>query len=290
MGEKRYALSDSVAGIALWQPDICAIPGTDAESKPTGQGGSTGNDATPELRPIMKSLVWTIVLLVMVLGFSGAGIALSDPDPQQPTLNMDSMSVAELEKAGDEARATKNYEQALDYFRTAIRKDKKNAVLHNKLGLALLKAGKNSEARASFQKSMKLNSKYPEAVNNIGAVYFVDRNMGQAARYFKKAVALDESRPAFHVNLGAAWFGQNKLERAMTEYRRALQLDPEALSRTSNAGVAAQINTTEERARYDYMMAKIYYHNIGNVYKDEEFSQLRQDQRLSEIVPPPEAK
>ena len=253
----------------------------------------------------MKTLILTVAILVLVLGF--AGTTLGQTVPPQPAANLNAMTVAELEKAGDAARAAKDYEQAIDCFETAIRKDKKNAVLYNKLGLSQLKAGDNDAARASFEKAMKRNSKYADAVNNVGAVYFVQRNLGQATRYFKKAVALEESRPAFHVNLGAAWFGQNKLERAMAEYRRALQLDPDALARNVNAGVAAQISTSEERARYDYMMAKIYaklgnteeclrclrkakeggYKNIANVYKDEDFLQIRQDQRLAEIAPPP---
>ena len=256
----------------------------------------------------MKTFISTIVVVAIVVGF--AEIAVGQSAPPQPQANLSSMTVAELEKAGDAARSTKDYEQAIACFETAIAKDKKNAVLYNKLGMSQLKAGKNADARSSFQKSAKWNSKYADAVNNLGAVYFVQRNLGQATRYFKKAVALEESRPAFHVNLGAAWFGQNKLDRAMAEYRRALQLDPDALAHSSNAGVTAQISTAEERARYDYMMAKIYaklgnteeclrclkkakeggYRNIANVYKDEEFSHLRQDQRLAEIAPPPVAK
>lgn len=253
----------------------------------------------------MKYVMMTIALLVMVLGMCRLGVAL--PEPQQAPVNMDSMSVADLEKAGDTARVTKDYEQAIAYFQAALQRDKKNAVLFNKLGLAQLKAGNNAAARVSFEKAWKRNPKYADAVNNLGAVYFVQRNMGSASRYFKKAVALEETRSAFHVNLGAAWFGQNKLERAMAEYRRALQLDPEALNHTSIAGVTAQITSTEDRARYDYMMAKIYaklgnteeclrclkkakeggYRNLANVYKDEEFTNLRQDQRLAEIAPPP---
>ena len=52
---------------------------------------------------------------------------------------MQSMTVADLEKAGDDCRAQKDYAQAIKYFREALRKDKKNAKLYNKLGLAELK-------------------------------------------------------------------------------------------------------------------------------------------------------
>jgi tetratricopeptide (TPR) repeat protein len=256
----------------------------------------------------MRKLMLTVMVGAIVLALAKTSSGQSDP--QKPALNMEAMTVAELQTAGDEARATKDYDQAIALFQAALRKDKKNAILYNKLGMSQLKAGKIEDARFSFEKAMKRNSKYAEAVNNLGASFFIQHNMGPAVRYFKKAVALEETRASFHINLGAAWFGQNKLDRAMAEYHRALQLDPEALNRTSNVGVAAQVSTIEERARYEYMMAKIYarmgdteqclrclrkakeggYRNLANVYKDEEFVQVRQDQRLAEIAPPPENK
>src|SRR5579883_3330590 len=243
----------------------------------------------------MRSYRFTLALVAMILGLAGSSAGRSDG--AAPQAQMSAMSVAELERAGDEARAAKDYEQAMAYFQAAIRKDKKNPYLLNKLGLAQLKASKLAEARSSFEKAVKRDSKYADGFRNLGA----------ATRNFKKAVALNETKSVYHINLGAAWFGQNKLDRAMAEYGRALQLDPEALNRNSSAGISAQITTTEERARYDYMMAKIYarmgnaeeclrclkkakeggYHNLSNVYKEEEFSRLWQDPRLAEIAPPP---
>jgi tetratricopeptide (TPR) repeat protein len=253
----------------------------------------------------MRILTLTLMLAALVAGLAAGSVAQAAP--QAAPVKPEAMTVAELEKAGDAARVAKDYEQAIKYFQIAVRKDKKNASLHNKLGLSYLKQGSLLDARASFEKATKYNKKYADAFNNVGAVYYVQKNFGSAARYFKKALALDETRPVFHVNLGAAWFSQNKVERAIAEYSRALQLDPEALNQTNRGGVTAQISSPEERARYDYMLAKIYarlgnveqclhclkrakeggYRNMGNVYKDEEFSRLRQDPRLTEIVPPP---
>jgi tetratricopeptide (TPR) repeat protein len=256
----------------------------------------------------MRILTSTIMLAALVVGLPVRSVSQSAP--QAAPVKPEAMSVSELEKAGDVARAAKDYDQAVIYFQTALRKDKKNAVLYNKLGLSYLKQGNLPNARANFEKAAKRNNKYADAFNNVGAVYYVQKNFGSAARYFKKALALDETRPVFHVNLGAAWFSQNKVDRAIAEYSRALQLDPEALNQNSRGGVTAQISSPEERARYEYMLAKIYarlgnaeqclhclkkakeggYPNLANVYKDEEFTSLRQDPRLSEIVPPPAPK
>jgi tetratricopeptide (TPR) repeat protein len=251
--------SVQVAAIALSAQRIRAIPEADAESK-----SPDGHDlASPEIHALrewrhgMRYLTLTIMVAAMVIGLSGWCAAGTEPQQGTP-VKADNMTVAELEKAGDAARATKAYDGAIVYYEAAIRKDKKNATLYNKLGLAQLKANDTAGARLSFEKAVKKNSKFADALNNLGAVYFVQKNHNAAARYFKKAVALDETRPVFHVNLGAAWFEQNKLERAIAEYGRALQLDPTILDHSYSGGMTAQVSTAEERARYNYMLAKIY--------------------------------
>jgi tetratricopeptide (TPR) repeat protein len=251
------------------------------------------------MRHILK-----IVIAAMVLGLAQYSWATPDPDQQ----NAKTMTVAQLEAAGDAARAQKDYPQAIEYFKMAVQKDRKNAHLYNKLGLAELKNNETTAARLDFEKATKYNKRYSDALNNIGAVYYLQHDYVRAAKYFKKAAALEETRATFHVNLGAAWFGQKKMEQAVAEYSRALELDPNALTQTSKAGVAAQITSPEERAKYSYMMAQIYakrgdvercleclknakdegYHDIANVYKDEQFARMWQDGRLHQLVPPPE--
>jgi len=154
---------------------------------------------------------------------------------------------------------------------------------------------------------VKYNSKFADAINNIGAVQYMQKDYGAATQQFKKAIALDETRSSFHVNLGASWFALKKLDRAIAEYARALELNPDALA-AGNAGVAAQIASPEERARYSYMLAKIFarrgeadeclrnlrrakeegYQDLASIYKDPEFAKVWSDPRLGEIAPSPQ--
>jgi tetratricopeptide (TPR) repeat protein len=253
----------------------------------------------------MKYITFTILLLALLVPLDPYSFGTSEPE--QPAINMKAMSVAELEKAGDVARGRKDYDVAIQYFQAALKKDRKNAVIYNKLGLAQLKNEDLKSARWSFEKASKCNRKYAEAINNIGAVEYMKKNFGGAANYFKKAVALDETHATYHVNLGAAWFSQKKLDRAIAEYIRAMEIDPDAFRQESRVGIAAQISSPEERAQYSYALAKAYakrgdmegcleclkkareqgYRNLGNVYKDEEFSRMRDNPRLQEVVPPP---
>lgn len=255
----------------------------------------------------MRNTTLKITLLALLLLACRYGVADAAP---QGNVRMDSMSVSELEKAGDLARAQKDYDLAIAYFQAALRRDRKNALLYNKLGLAELRKNDLASARIDFEKAAKRDSKFADPVNNIGAVDYMLKNYGSAVRYFRKAVALDETRATFHVNLGAAWFSQKKLEQAIAEYTRAMELDPDVFHQEAKAGVIAQISSPEERAQYSYVLAKVYakrgdvenclqclrkakedgYRNLANVYRDEEFSRLRDNPRLQEVVPPPAAQ
>jgi tetratricopeptide (TPR) repeat protein len=256
----------------------------------------------------MQTLILKVSVALMVLTIAAYVFAFDDP--QQTKAAMQSMTAAELEKAGDACRAQKDYEQAIVYFKEGLRKDRKNPILYNKLGLAELARGGLKAARSDFAKAAKYDPKYADAWNNMGAVDYVGGRYESAAKYFKKAIAVDETRPLFHVNLGATWFARHQMDPAIREYTRALELDPEALERSSKVGVAAQITNREERAKHDYMLAKIYaklgnvdsslaclrkakedeYGDLAQVYKDKNFSRMWQDPRLAEIVPRPAPK
>ncbi len=257
----------------------------------------------------MRSITVKIGLVAVLLMLSRYSIGQAAPQQTQAP-DIKTMSATELEKAGDQARAQKDYPEAIRYLEAAVKKNPKNSVLLNKLGLTELKNNDLKHASYYFEKAAKRDSKNADAINNLGAVYYMQKNFGAAAKYFKKAVALEETRPTFHINLGAAWFSQKKTERAVTEYARALELDPMALQNPGKVGVTAQIASPEERAQFSYMMAKIYakrgdtedclqclrkakedgYRNLTNVYRDEEFAKMRDNPRLHEVVPPPVEK
>jgi tetratricopeptide (TPR) repeat protein len=247
-----------------------------------------------------------IVMLIAITALGLACYALPT-DSQQSATAMKSMSVADLEKAGDAARAQKDYAQAIEYFTQALKQDKKNAKLYNKRGLAELSIANYPAARADFTKATKCNRNYPEAWNDLGVVLYVEKKYPEAVKKFGKAISLADDKPSFHVNLGVVYFAQGNVELAMQQYTRALQLDPDALMKSSNTAMSAQILDRQQRAAQDYMMARIYaklgevdrclkclekakengYTDMGNVYKDEDFSKVRQDARLATIVPPP---
>jgi tetratricopeptide (TPR) repeat protein len=211
---------------------------------------------------------------------------------------------ADLEMQADRLRAEKLYLDALDYYRAALNKKENDPRLLNKIGITELMMQRYKEARKSFERAIRYDRQFADAYNNLGVILYESRRYGAAVKEYEKAIAVDNSSASFFNNLGAAYFSKRQFEPAVAAYQHALELDPDVFNRTSRGGIQAQLPSPEDRARYDYTVAKLFakmgfpdqsleylkkaredgYKDLKNVYKDIEFAQLRKNPRFTELM------
>jgi tetratricopeptide (TPR) repeat protein len=219
-----------------------------------------------------------------------------------PQVSLSDASPEELDARGDVLRAEKSYLDAIDYYEASLRK-KPDAIVWNKIGMTYLSMGNLDKSQKALEKAIKMDKKYAEAINNLGVTYYLKKKYGQAEKNYKKALVLRDSA-SFHSNLGTVYIEQKQFDKGMTEYARAYQLDPDVFERSSRTGVSARMQSPEDRARFFYMLAKLYagtgdvdksllylkksledgFPDIDKVYKDAEFASLRKDQRFTELM------
>ena len=210
----------------------------------------------------------------------------------------------ELETRGDELRTQKNFLDAVDYYRAALKSTPGSTSLFNKIGLCQLQMHRDKEAKKSFERSIKADRSHADAYNNLGATYYDMRNNNAAIKHYEKAISLNNDAASYYSNLGTAYFGKKQFQKAIQNYSKAVQLDPDIFVRSSHAGIQAKLASPEDRAHYDYVLAKLYagtgeperslhylkkameegYKDIKNVYRDNEFSTLRNDPRFAELM------
>jgi tetratricopeptide (TPR) repeat protein len=243
-----------------------------------------------------------MMLAVTSVLMCAAPYGRTDPNPDAAkTDKLEGARMAEVK--GDLARIHNDNQQAVSYYFAALRVDRQNAALYNKLGVTELQLRERGAARKYFGQALKYDPQLTSALNNLGAVALLDRKYKPAVAYFKQALAMDESSAPIHLNLAEAWVGLGQIDRAMTEYARALELDADVLT-SSGDGVIAQVMTPAQRARISYMIAKSYmkrgnvegaldylgrakeqhYPDLAMVYSDPDFSALWQDPRLAKII------
>ena len=262
------------------------------------------------LRAVLASVSFTAICVCGLSAASAAQISHSEQVQIKPPLMRTveppapDATVADLEERADQLRASKLYLDALDYYHAAMTKGPNTARLLNKVGITQLMMQRYREARKSFEECIKADHQFADAFNNLGVVFYEERKYGAAVKQYHKAIEIDNNSASFFSNLGAALFSKRQFEPAVVAYQHALELDSEVFARSSRGGVQAQLPSPEDRARYDYTVAKLYakmgfsdrsleylkkamedgYKDFNNVYKDVEFAELRKDKRFTELM------
>ncbi len=259
------------------------------------------------MRPLTLFPVLLVVLAAWNLTAQVSSAEQIEVAPPAPRVEAPSptATAAELEKRGDELRAVKANLDALDYFQSALKKQPANpAVLLNKIGIVEMNMQRYRDSIRDFKKSIKADRTYADSYNNLGVTYYLQKDYKKAINLYEKALEVKPDSAAFYGNLGAAYFARKQPDKAMAAYLKALQLDPDVLNRSSRVGVVGQTTPAEERAYYDYVVAKAFaklglfdqsldhlrkameeeYKDIQKVYKDEDFAALRKDPRFNEVM------
>jgi tetratricopeptide (TPR) repeat protein len=167
--------------------------------------------------------------------------------PQNPPLT--------IESRGDIYMARKMYREAVEMY---LQGPQDSAITWNKVGIAFHQMQNLDSARRNYEKAVKLNPKYSEAINNLGTVWYARKNFRRAITYYRRALNHAPQSASIYSNLGTAFFARKKYKEAIESYQTALKLDPEVFEHRSSAGVLLQERSVQERAKFHYYMAKTY--------------------------------
>jgi tetratricopeptide (TPR) repeat protein len=184
-------------------------------------------------------------------------------DPQWATIqahlpDATTSTAQQLEMAADVLRARRFPEDALIYYGYALQHGGDAPQLLNKMGVTELELRHAGQARAYFQRVVKIKKKNPEGWNNLGALEYMEGRYSAAISDYSRAIKLDKTSATFHSNLGTAYFDKKEFENARKEYDIALRLDPGMLQHHGTAGVTTRMLSPEDHARFCYELARLY--------------------------------
>lgn len=194
------------------------------------------------------------LLFALVPALAQAQALLDKPTSSTPPKPPES-TVLNPERRGDIMMARKMYREAIESYREG---PLDSAVIWNKIGIAYHQMQQLDTAKKNYEKAVKLNPKYSEAINNLGTVYYAKKSYRRATSQYNKALKLAPDSASIYSNLGTAFFARKKYDEAFSAYQKALSLDPEVFEHRNNYGVLLQERSVEERAKFHYYLAKTY--------------------------------
>jgi tetratricopeptide (TPR) repeat protein len=184
----------------------------------------------------------------LIPGAAWAGIS----DLQEPGAPKKELS---LEDRGDIFMARKMFREAIE---TYLKAEPMTAVVLNKTGIAYQQQNDLELAKKYYGRATKADPEYAEAINNLGTVYYAQKSYSRAIRYYKRALRLRPRSASILSNLGTAWFARRNYKQAFETYQQALEIDPQVFEKHGNQGVLLEERDIEERAKFNYYMARLY--------------------------------
>lgn len=249
-----------------------------------------------------RYLVFSLLLALAPLFAAGQAQSLLDKTTVPQTEPSASESaVLTPEKRGDIMMARKMYREAIELYRQA---PMDSAVIWNKIGIAYHQLMQLETAKKHYERAIKLNGKYSEAINNLGTVYYARKSYRRATGQYQKALKLAPESASIYSNLGTAYFARKKYQDAFTAYQKALSLDPEVFEHRNSYGVLLQERSVGERAKFHYYLARTYakagvndralqylrkaleegYKERQKILEDPEFAALKDDPEFQQLI------
>jgi tetratricopeptide (TPR) repeat protein len=150
---------------------------------------------------------------------------------------------------------TKDWKDAITFYRKTVASSPNAYIMRNELGLACYKRGLLDQAIQEFREAARSKPDFVEAHNNLGTVYQRKGLVTEAIKEYQEVLRLKPDRVQAHNNLGAAYRDQGRLDDAMAEYQAALRIDPDYLEAHHNLGVAYQNKGWLDQAIEEYKKA-----------------------------------
>jgi tetratricopeptide (TPR) repeat protein len=225
------------------------------------------------------------VFIVLIGGAATAGAQASqNPAPPAKALS--------FEERGDIYGARKMYREAIEAYKQVI---PPTPVVLNKIGISYQQQNDMDSAKKFYERAVKLNPKYAEAINNIGTVEYSSKNYRRATKYYKRALAIQPRSASIYSNIGTAWFARRNYKEATRCYEQALAIDPDVFERHGSRGVMLEQRDVQERAKFNFYMARVYakkgmndlalqyirkaleggFKDKKKFYEEEDFAELR---------------
>ncbi len=150
--------------------------------------------------------------------------------------------------------------EAEHFLQLALRDDPENSEALYGIGSIYLQQNKSAEARATFERVIKLPQRYPgtlpNAWNNLGLLSAREGHTDEAIQQFQQALQIDPDHFIALENLGNAFRQEKRWNDAKATLQHALQLQPDSAEANYAMGMV-YAQTDDANRAYEYLQKAI---------------------------------
>lgn len=172
----------------------------------------------------------------------------SAPDAPEPAI-----SAKTHFRAGRFHESTRNFDQAIEQYRFAIKADNTFTPAYDRLGMVQGFLGRYDEADRTMRRAIIMDPGNSGVRNNLGFLFMMREQWPAAGREFRRALQMNPQFDRARINLGLALAAQGDFDEAFKEFRRVL---PEADAQY-NLGLSYRAAKRYDDARrtFEYILA-----------------------------------
>ncbi len=165
-------------------------------------------------------------------------------------------------KRGEALLQAKQYDDAIEEFKKAIKLNRKWPEAHYMLGMTydaipIVEGGSSDNPKAAlkaFEEAVKLKPDWPEALTELARKYATFLQDDKAIKTLKKAIALKPELAAAHQHLGFALLRAGNYKEAIDSLNEAIRLKPELGMSHKMLGLAYLAVDDREKAVEQYKL------------------------------------
>jgi Flp pilus assembly protein TadD len=123
-------------------------------------------------------------------------------------------------------------------WRELLSTNPEDARIHNDLGVALARTGRDAEAIPEFKKALELNPQYHKIYYNLGCSLLVVGRPDEAIDAFETGLQYYPDSADIYRQLGLALIGRGRIDEAKRAFEKALEINPKDEMAHMGLGVA----------------------------------------------------
>ncbi len=176
------------------------------------------------------------------------------------------------------------YRDVFTLYTATLEKNPACWMAHNNLAIALVDAGRASEALPHYGRALALRANYAEAENNLGFALNQLGRPADALPHLQRALHMQPRYAGAQNNLGAALMGLGRAPEGIAAFTRALEHDPKLAVAHNNLGLAIATGGKPAEAVTHFQRALA----LNPSYADAELNwatALTLTQRAAEAIP-----